>query len=99
MDSGIASNPDSYEMSQWQYRWSSEYGSPEYSIREPNRIGHDVVHIEKVSVSDDGRRVFLHIPEIKPVMQMEIRMDLAPAGSQKTARTIYNTIHRLRPAR
>jgi hypothetical protein len=99
VDSGIASDPTSYEISQWQYRWSSEYGSPEYSIREPNRIGHDSVHIEKVSVSDDGRSVFLHIPEIKPVMQMEIRMDLAPAGGKKTARTIYNTIHRLRPAR
>jgi len=99
VDSGIALDPASYEISQWQYRWSSEYGSPEYSIREPNRIGHDAVHIEKVSVSDDGHSVFLHIPEIKPVMQMEIRMDLAPAGDKKTARTIYNTIHRLRPAR
>lgn len=98
VDSGIASDPKSYEISQWQYRWSSEYGSPEYSIREPNRIGHDPVRVEKVTVSADGRSAFLHIPAIKPVMQMEIRMNLAPAGGKRTERTIYNTIHRLRAA-
>ena len=99
VDTGIASDPASYEVSQWQYRWTSAYGSPEYSIREPNRIGHDSVAVEKVTVADDGRSVFLHIPDIAPVMQMEIRMNLAPTGGQRTERTIYNTIHRLRPDR
>lgn len=98
VDSRIAAEPSNYEISQWQYRWTSAYGSPEYSIRNPNRIGHDTVTISNVTVADDGRSVFLRMPDIAPVMQMEIRMNLAPAGGERTERTIYNTIHRLRPA-
>lgn len=97
VDKSIAADVASYEISQWQYRWSKDYGSPEYSIKEPSRIGHDAVTVSRVDVAADGRSVFLHVPDMKPVMQMEIRMNLAPNNGKQETRSIYNTIHKLRP--
>lgn len=99
LDEAIATDASNYEVSQWQYRWSSAYGSPEYSVSEPNRIGHDPVTIEKVTLDADSRTVFLHIPSIRPVMQMRIATNLAPGGGKQQERIIHNTIHKLRKPR
>ncbi len=93
-----ATNVDNWRIEQWQYRWSAEYGSPEFSISEPNRIGHDSVRITRVDLSDDGRTVFLHMPDIAPVMQMHIEAVLTTAAGNEAPVSISNTIHHLAPA-
>ena len=84
-----------FEVSQWNYKWTSDYGSPEFSVSEPNRIGHDRVAVDGLKISADGHSVFVSIPKLQPVMQMEVRMKLTAEGRVPVERVIYNTIHEL----
>ena len=91
----LAEDIESYGLQQWNYRWTSSYGSKEYSVNYPDTVGHDPVEVKAARLSKDGRSIFLLIPEIKPVMQMEIKYNLKAADGQLVRGNIYNTIHRL----
>jgi putative heme-binding domain-containing protein len=54
---------------QWNYLYSAGYGSPEYSVVQPGRQGHDYVPVKSVRLLGDGRSVFVEIPQLHPVMQ------------------------------
>ena len=69
-----------------------------YLTSNPDREGQDRVTVNRVQVSDDRKRVFLEIPDIKPVMQMQIGFILKSADGTELRQTIYNTIHKV-PAR
>jgi len=98
LDRQIAEDIESYGLQQWNYRWTSSYGSKEYSVNYPDTVGHDPVEVRSAQLSKDGRSVFLFIPEIKPVMQMEIKYNLKAGDGQLVRGSIYNTINRLGPA-
>lgn len=55
--------------------------------------GKDSVKITDVKVSEDGKKVELTIPELKPVMQMELKMRVKSATGESIDATIYNTIN------
>jgi hypothetical protein len=54
--------------------------------------------VKSVRLSKDHKSVFLEIPGIKPVMQMEIQYNIDTADGASIEQEIYNTIHALRPA-
>jgi glucose/arabinose dehydrogenase len=95
LDPTRAADRESYAIEQWNYRWSERYGSPQYSVRDPDREGTDPVQIRSVRLSDDGRTVFLEIPDIRPVMGMSIRYDLRAADGTEMRHEIHNTINRV----
>ncbi|MHC4996175.1 MAG: DUF6797 domain-containing protein, partial [Planctomycetota bacterium] len=68
--------PEAFVLEQWNYRWTENYGSEHYSVRDPERVGHDEVTISSVHLGDDGRSVFVSIPDIQPVDQMHMRLVL-----------------------
>jgi hypothetical protein len=98
LDPKTAGDLDSWGVSQWNYRWTSDYGSRDWSVAEPKRQGHDTVEVKSVRLSKDHKSVFLEIPGIKPVMQMEIQYNIDTADGASIEQEIYNTIHALRPA-
>jgi azurin len=55
----------------WNYRYSAAYGSPELSLREAGKPGHDVLQIASAHVLPDGR-LFLEIPQLQPAQQIHI---------------------------
>ncbi len=61
---------------QWNYEYAPQYGSPEFSQRQPHSLGHDVLDVRSVKVLNSGKSLFIEIPEIETVMQMHIRMHL-----------------------
>ena len=95
VDPETAGDPDSYAVEQWNYVWSQEYGSPEVSANDPNQAGHDTVEVASAKVSQDGRSVFLEIPDIKPVMQMEIKFNIDAADGTEMEYSIHNTVNRV----
>lgn len=97
VDRETASNPANYSLEQWQYRWTRRYGSEEYSVRDPDTIGHDPLTVRRAVVSDDGQSVFLEVPDLGPVMQMRIQAGLRAADGSPLPVDIYNTIHKLGP--
>ncbi len=97
LDPKTAGDLDSWGVSQWNYRWTSDYGSRDWSVADPKKQGHDTVELKSVRLSRNRRSVFLEIPTIKPVMQMEIQYNLDTEGGGSIEQEIYNTIHALRP--
>jgi hypothetical protein len=95
MDEASAADEQNYAVEQWNYEWTEKYGSPEFSVANPGKQGHDPVVIKSVKLSPDRKTVFLEIPEIKPVMQMRIRFRLKAADGAPVEHEIYNTINRV----
>jgi hypothetical protein len=90
-----ATEKEHYRVEQWNYRWSADYGSKRWSVVDPSRQGQDALKVEHVTLSEDGKSVFLHIKGLRPVMQMRIGYDVLTTESKRLHGTVHNTIHRL----
>ncbi len=99
LDAELAEDVASWQLEQWQYRWTKAYGSKEYLVSDPNKIGHDPVAVKSAKLLPDGRSVFLDLGSVQPVMQMRIAYDLETDAGEEVIGSLYNTIHALRPAR
>jgi hypothetical protein len=84
-----------WKIEQWNYRYSKDYGSDHYRPSAPDKIGHDPVTIESIDLSIDKKTVTLSIPELAPVMQMNIKATLQATDKTPIQLDIFNTIHRL----
>ncbi|MHC4994742.1 MAG: hypothetical protein ACYTGQ_06760, partial [Planctomycetota bacterium] len=91
-------DPESWAVEQWNYLWTQNYGSPEFSVANPDQQGHDEVAIEAVTLSSDRKSAFLHIDHVQPVMQMSVRYNLDADDGELIKGAIYNTIHKPAPA-
>ena len=97
LDPNTAADPAAYAVERWNYRWASRYGSDDWSVADPNRQGRDAMTVKRVDLSDDGRSVFLHIDDLKPVMQMRLEYNLDAADGTLMRGEFPFTIHKLRP--
>lgn len=80
---------------QWNYLYSAGYGSPEYSVKEPGRQGHDHVPVRSIHLLPDQRSVFLEIPELHPVMQFHVHLKLRDAEGREFTPDAYLTLREL----
>ncbi len=79
---------------QWNYRWTKDYGSKDYSVANPARVGRDPVAVRAVRLSADGRTITLEVPGLAPVMQMSIRIKgLRTRDGLEFETLVYNTIN------
>jgi len=95
LDKETAEDPGSYGIEQWNYKWSADYGSPEFSVKDPSKVGRDEVEVEGATLMPDGKTVFLKIPDIQPVMQMQVSVDVDTTDGKTITDTLYLTIHRV----
>lgn len=95
IDESTAKDSQNYDIEQWNYLWTSDYGSPEMSVENPKQKGHDPVDIDSVTVSPDHKTVFLKVAGLKPVMQMKIQMKIKAADGAPVDYAIYNTIQKV----
>ncbi|MEM7383322.1 MAG: hypothetical protein AAF514_00125 [Verrucomicrobiota bacterium] len=79
---------DKWFAQQWNYLFSAAYGSPEYSVRNADREGHDLLEIRSVH-GLAGNRVFVEIPQLRPVDQLHLHFD----GPERLE--MFATLHRL----
>ena len=91
LDRDAAERPGRHFAQAWNYRYSSGYGSPEFSPRHPGQPGHDPMAIRSAHVLADGRTLFLEIPDLQPVNQLHLhlRPDDGPPHD------LFATVHRL----
>lgn len=68
-----AEDPENYFAEQWNYHWTGEYGSPDFSVEHPGQQGRDEVQVVSATLMDDGYSVFLEMPDRQPVNQLTIR--------------------------
>ena len=97
LDAALAGDAQNYSIEQWNYRWTSNYGSDDYKVSDPNAKGRDPVEIVSVKVGADKKSVFLEIPGLKPVDQMKIKLNLKGADGSEVPKEIVNTINAVAP--
>ena len=72
----VASDPTVQFAQCWNYRYSPGYGSKEYSVLHSPMIGHDCLSISGAHVIDDGRTLFLEIPDLQLCSQLHLRVQV-----------------------
>jgi azurin len=77
---------------QWNYLYSGAYGSPEYSVRNPGITGHDPVKIRSLHALKDGKSIFVEIPQLHPVMQFHLYLELKTRDGRAFKPDIYYSI-------
>ena len=95
LDDSSATSLDSYSMEWWNYKWTPDYGSPEFSVGDPTQKKHDMVAIKSARLLPDKKTIFLEIPEIKPVNQYKLKVKLTAGDGSAITQDIYGTIHHL----
>ncbi|HLJ96100.1 MAG TPA: DUF6797 domain-containing protein [Gemmataceae bacterium] len=91
VDRTVASEVRGQFAQAWNYRYSSAYGSPEFSPRHFGTPGHDQLAITAAHVLPDGRSLFLEIPELQPVNQLHLHLHVHSGRAQD----LFLTVHRL----
>jgi mono/diheme cytochrome c family protein/cytochrome c-type biogenesis protein CcmH/NrfF len=89
--------PGNYHLEEWNYRYSKNYGSPEFRVSDARQEGRDTVRVRSATLLDD-RTVFLELKDVHPVHVMAVSYVLksgTPESSPREFRqTLYATIHR-----
>jgi glucose/arabinose dehydrogenase/mono/diheme cytochrome c family protein len=93
LDPASARDTASYHLEEWNYLWAETYGSDQYSVEHPGTKSHDQLAITAIKISDDGRSVFLAIPGLRPVNQVELRLNLTAADGSRFKELVYLTIN------
>ena len=93
LDKKTASDVQNWAVTQYNYLWTSSYGSAEYKVSKPEEKGNDTVQIQSVKLSEDGKSVFLEINGLVPVMQMRIKMNVKAVDGSRVPDDISSTIN------
>ncbi|MEM0926472.1 MAG: hypothetical protein AAGJ83_10580, partial [Planctomycetota bacterium] len=96
LDPATATDPAAWRIQMWDYLWSKVYGSKQYSILQPGRIGRDNLKVEEVLLIAPNA-VRLKLPELAVCDQLMIEMNFEtaddPGGVSTFIETLYATIH------
>ena len=95
LDPEVANDPDSYGVLRWNYKWSAEYGSRQWSLTDPGKQGYDTMVVKSAKLLPDGKTVFLEVGDMRPAMQMQVSYDLESEDGEQVRGEIYNTVHAL----
>ncbi len=95
LDRKLAEDPQSYSLEQWNYLWSSQYGSKDWSIRDPGKNGRDAVTIRTATLQTDGKTVVLRVSGLAKAMQFQLKYDMDDIGGELVRGTMAGTINEL----
>ena len=93
LDSQSATDPGNYSATAWNYKWTANYGSPDFKLN--GQEGRDTWRVESATLSADRKLVFLKVPEAQRVMQLHVIFKLAFADGARVENFIHGTIHNL----
>ena len=74
---------------------SGKDGVPQFTNAQLGQKKHDPLTVKSATLSADKKSVFLQIPDLKPVMQMQIKFTIKSADGTELRSEIINTIHAL----
>lgn len=89
LDRDWAADPANYSLERWNYRRSAEYGSAHYRLT--GEKGQEPCMASLAYVSQDGRSVFLGVPDMRASMQMRVGWGLRTRDGIPLARSAYLT--------
>lgn len=87
-----AGNVNAWQGEMWDYLWSKQYGSDEYSVLSPGDKGRDTLSIKDVAIVDQ-HTVRLAIPELRVCDQSSLEMNFLDAEGNRFIEHVYLTVH------
>jgi mono/diheme cytochrome c family protein len=93
LDEAVATSPTSYTVERWNYKRTKAYGSGHY--RPDGEPGQEAMPVASVTLSEDGKAVFLGIPDMGPVNTLSVRYRVAQASDLPKVQSAYLTVHEL----
>ena len=91
LDAGIAGTAAAHFAQCWNYLYSASYGSPEFSVLHSNTVGHDPLEIRSAQLLDDGKTLFIEIPQLLPANQIHLHISV----TKDRAHDVFLTAHTL----
>ena len=79
----------------WNYKWSSNYGSPKYLVSQPDVEGTEPLLIGGTHLSQDGKQLILSVPDLLPCHTLRLDFTLQGKGAGHLEGPLYFTIHQL----
>ncbi|MDB5303526.1 MAG: heme-binding protein [Phycisphaerales bacterium] len=95
LDPQASTDEQNWGIEQWNYQWTSQYGSKDFKQTDARATGHDEVEVKAVKLSEDRKTITLQTPPLSPVMQMAITMRLKAADGSAVEWEIDNTINKI----
>jgi hypothetical protein len=92
LDPKTAADLKSYLAEQWNYHWRPAYGSDMYSPT-TDQPGKEKLNFTKATLSADGKSVKLTVPDLKPVNQVHLKLNLKDRQGKPFHEEIYWTIN------
>ncbi|NNJ24130.1 DUF6797 domain-containing protein [Alienimonas chondri] len=89
-----AADVAAYTAEQWNYKWTAGYGSNFYHP-DTGEVGKQTVTIAGATLSEDGRSVTLKVPDLQPVEQLHLTLNVADRDGEAFSEEVYWTIHAL----
>ena len=93
LEPASATDPGNYDVTAWNYRWTANYGSPDFKLN--GQEGRDTWPVESTRLSADHRKVFLKLPDVQRVMQVHVVFNLKAADGADVKNFVHGTIHHL----
>lgn len=93
LDPNKAKDPASYSLQSWHYQRTYKYGSPQYKA--DGTPGQDYLTASAAYLSEDGRKVFIAVPGMRPVEQLRVGWSLATAAGANFEENAYTTPYEL----
>ena len=93
LDPVYASDVQNYSAKRWNYQRAEDYGSPEFSVSDPQKKQRDELPIKSAKLSADGKTVTLEIADLKPVMGQSINFNLKAKDGTEINQVIQHTIN------
>lgn len=87
LDRASVENPENFTVSTWELKRTRKYGSKHYNEQ--------TLQVESVRLGPDEQTVFLALPEISPVWQMQIEYDIKGKDGEEVKGMFQHTIHQL----
>ncbi len=93
LDTTAATLTGSYSVRRWEYQRTEQYGSGRY--KPDGTPGEEQLPVANVHLSDDRRSVLLVVPDMQPVMQLQVDYSVTSEGRPLNG-PVYMTVNEAR---
>ena len=101
LDRALAEDTGNYSAEMWNLLRRADYGSQDFKVTQRGQQGRDQLEVKTVTLSADGKTLYLEVPGIRPVDEFEVDMNIKAADGKRMRTYVQSTIHALgkRPIR
>ena len=94
INSDSCQDSEAFTLKHWNYHWQKSYGSAQYRPSD-DQVGVESLQVEEVKVHSNQRTIDISVPDLRPVDQLHLILQIESAEGEDFAEEIYWTIHRI----